>query len=89
MEPVPSLTVPPEHANLLLRECVAIAMERYFNDLDGEPPDNVYHMVLAEVERPLLEAVMKYTAGNQTQAAALLGVNRGTLRKKLKHYGLG
>ena len=45
-------------------------------------------MVLAEVEAPLLETVMEFTRGNQTKASTLLGLNRGTLRKKLKKYGL-
>ena len=43
---------------------------------------------MGEVERPLFEAVMKYTRGNQSQAAGILGINRGTLRKKLKTYEL-
>ena len=49
---------------------------------------DLYQMVLAEVEAPLLEAVMRYTGDNQSQASEILGLNRGTLRKKLKHYGL-
>jgi Fis family transcriptional regulator len=43
---------------------------------------------LSEVEAPLLEVVMQFTGGNQTRAAAILGLNRGTLRKKLRQYGL-
>jgi Fis family transcriptional regulator len=45
-------------------------------------------MFLQEVETPLLETVMAYVRGNQSKAAELLGINRGTLRKKLKMYGL-
>ena len=60
----------------------------YFNQLDGEPVSELYQMVLAEMEIPLLEKVLEYTRGNQTKAAELLGLNRGTLRKKLKQYGL-
>ncbi len=71
-----------------LRECVAEAMRCYFEHLEGQPARDVYNMVLAEVEAPLLTAVMEYTQGNQTQASELLGLNRGTLRKKLKQYGL-
>ncbi len=71
-----------------LRECVASAMDRYFAQLDGEMPAALYQMVLAEIEHPLLESVMRYTGGNQTRAARVLGLNRGTLRKKLKQYGL-
>lgn len=71
-----------------LRGSVEQAMENYFQHLDGQPVSNVYDMVLAEVEAPLLEVVLKYTRHNQTRAAQVLGLNRGTLRKKLKQYGL-
>jgi Fis family transcriptional regulator len=71
-----------------LRDCVEAAVNNYFYHLDGQETSNVYDMVLAEVEVPLLEAVMKYTQENQTKASSILGVNRGTLRKKLKKYGL-
>lgn len=68
--------------------CVKNAIERYFHDLNGEKPGDLYDMVIREVEAPLLEAVMQYTKGNQCQAAKVLGINRNTLRKKLKIYGL-
>ncbi|WP_106477161.1 DNA-binding transcriptional regulator Fis [Phytohalomonas tamaricis] len=71
-----------------LREAVEQAMARYFDHLDGENVSDLYTMVLAEVEAPLLNSVMEHTHGNQTQASAMLGLNRGTLRKKLKQYGL-
>lgn len=71
-----------------IRDSVAIALNNYFSHLDGQEVFDVYDMVLAEVEAPLLEAVMKYTRKNQTKAATLLGLNRGTLRKKLKQYGM-
>lgn len=71
-----------------LREHVEVAMTNYFKHLDGQPVSDVYQMVLSEVEAPLLEQVMKYVRNNQTKAAHLLGLNRGTLRKKLKQYGL-
>jgi Fis family transcriptional regulator len=45
-------------------------------------------MVMAEVEAPLLAVVLEYTKDNQSRAAELLGLNRGTLRKKMKEYGL-
>jgi Fis family transcriptional regulator len=48
----------------------------------------LYELILAEVEAPLMEAVMEYTKGNQSRAAIVLGLSRGTLRKKLKLYGL-
>lgn len=71
-----------------LRDCVEKAVNNYFQNLDGQDVSDVYEMVLAEVEAPMLEVVMKYTRHNQTKAANVLGLNRGTLRKKLKQYGL-
>ncbi|MHB1950325.1 MAG: helix-turn-helix domain-containing protein [Acidiferrobacteraceae bacterium] len=68
--------------------CVRSAVERYFQDLNGEPPPALYDMVVSEVEVPLLELAMEQTQGNQCQAAKLLGINRNTLRKKLKRHGL-
>ncbi|WP_227390792.1 DNA-binding transcriptional regulator Fis [Vreelandella malpeensis] len=71
-----------------LREAVEAAMRRYFEHLDGSQASDLYAMVMAEVEAPLLTCVMDHTDGNQTRAADVLGLNRGTLRKKLKQYGL-
>ncbi|GAA0557155.1 hypothetical protein GCM10008997_01430 [Halomonas salifodinae] len=71
-----------------LREAVDLAMRRYFAHLDGESVTGLYAMVLDEVEAPLLAAVMEHVNGNQTRAAELLGLNRGTLRKKLKQHAL-
>lgn len=62
------------------------ALQHYFAKLDGEQPANVYQMVLAEMEVPLLKTVMRYTNGNQSKAAKILGLSRGTLRKKLAIY---
>jgi len=71
-----------------LRDAVAKAMTHYFDQLEGENVSNVYDFVLAEIEAPLLEATMKFTRENQTNASKVLGLNRGTLRKKLKQYDL-
>ena len=71
-----------------LSVCVERALEAYFADLDGEPTTELYALVLEEVEAPLLATVMRRTGGNQSSAAKMLGLNRGTLRKKLKQYGL-
>lgn len=71
-----------------LHDCVEQAMKNYFTHLEGQSVTGVYDMVLSEVEAALFESVMDYTRGNQTTAAILLGVNRGTLRKKLKQYRL-
>jgi Fis family transcriptional regulator, factor for inversion stimulation protein len=71
-----------------IRESVAHAMQNYLSQLEGQDSTGVYDMVLAEVEEPLLQAIMKYTRKNQTRAANMLGLNRGTLRKKLKQYNM-
>lgn len=68
--------------------CIDSALERYFHDLDGHPPADLYRMVLHEVEMPLLKAVLDHTRGNQSKAAEILGINRSTLRKKLEIYNL-
>jgi Fis family transcriptional regulator, factor for inversion stimulation protein len=76
------------HKNQPLHDSVRQALETYFIQLKGQAPNNLYELVLAEVEVPLLEAVMEYTKSNQSRAAILLGLSRGTLRKKLKIYGM-
>jgi Fis family transcriptional regulator len=80
--------VAPEQAHQPLRLCVQQALETYFQHLDGQPPHDLYQFVMAEVEPPLLEVTLRYSAGNQSRAAELLGMNRGTLRKKLRYYGI-
>ncbi len=71
-----------------LREAVTASVRSYLEELDGQLSTDVYQMVLAEVEAPLLEEIMAYTRNNQTKASTMLGLNRGTLRKKLKQYNL-
>lgn len=64
------------------------ALQNYFRTLNGHRPGDLYEMVIGEIERPLLKTVLDYTEGNQSQAADILGINRGTLRKKLRQHGL-
>jgi len=64
------------------------AIEGYFRDLDGEKPCAVYDMVINCVEKPLLESVLHRVRGNQSHAAAMLGINRNTLRKKIRVHGI-
>ncbi len=71
-----------------LADCVREALESYFEQLDGHQAANLYQLVMGEMERPLLQTVMEHTKGNQTRAAALRGISRSTLRKKLAHHGL-
>ena len=77
-----------EDQNVPLSGTIKSMLEDYFNDLDGHPPADLYQMVLQEIEQPLLESVLHYTRGNQSKAAIVLGLNRGTLRKKLKQYDI-
>lgn len=69
-------------------QCVEKALEHYFRQLQGEAPAGLYDLVIAEVERPLLEVVMRHAGSNQSRAARFLGINRNTLRKKLTQYGI-
>jgi Fis family transcriptional regulator len=73
---------------LPLRGHTERALQEYFASLNGHRPARLYDMVLHEVEEPLFRAVLDYAAGNQSRAAGILGINRGTLRKKLRALGL-
>ena len=74
--------------DLPLRNHAERALTDYFANLNGHRPAQLYDMVLREVEEPLFRTVLDYAAGNQSQAAIILGINRGTLRKKLRQFGL-
>ncbi len=71
-----------------LRGSVKESLQGYFTQLDGQTPANLYGMVMAEVEKPLIEMVLKLTNGNQSKAAIILGISRGTLRKKMAIYDI-
>jgi Fis family transcriptional regulator len=68
--------------------CIRRMLKRYFKDLDGEKPGQLYEMMLSHVEKPMLEFVLNQAGHNQSRAAEWLGINRNTLRKKLQQYGL-
>jgi Fis family transcriptional regulator len=84
-EPVPTQVVPTEP---VLSKSVEIAVENYFDTMEDQAVTDLYEMVLSEVEAPLLSCVLRHTGNNQSQTALVLGLNRGTLRKKLKKYGM-
>jgi Fis family transcriptional regulator len=67
-----------------LADAVRRSLERYFKDMDGERPTDIYDMVLKNVEKPMIEMVLGQAEGNQTHAAAMLGIDRNTLRKKMQ-----
>lgn len=86
---VPSINAQSQVTQKPLRDSVKLAVKNYLAQLDGQDVENFYELILAEVEDPMLDIIMQYTRGNQTRAATMLGINRGTLRKKLKQYGRG
>ena len=67
-----------------IEECVRESLESYFRDLRGVEPTAIYDMVLKNIEKPLIETVLIKASGNQSQAAAMLGIDRNTLRKKIQ-----
>ena len=71
-----------------LHRCVESSLNTYFDALDGESCCGLFDLVMAEVERPMLISVMRHVGDNQSRAADVLGISRGTLRKKLLQHGL-
>jgi Fis family transcriptional regulator, factor for inversion stimulation protein len=72
----------------VLREYVAKTVRRYLHDMNGADVEDLHNVVLREIEAPLFNEVLRHCEGNQSRAAEMLGLNRATLRKKLKDYGL-
>lgn len=70
----------------LLQQSVEKAIRKYLSDLDGEIPCNLFDTVISEIEQPMLKTVLRHYDNNQSKTASCLGINRGTLRKKLKRY---
>ena len=71
-----------------LRQHVKNTISRYLQDMGNTRPENLYQMLLAEIEPPLIEEILKRTGGNQTQAAGMLGMTRNTLRSKMQRYSI-
>jgi Fis family transcriptional regulator len=78
----------PAGRSIPLRSMTEQALDSYFTSLNGHAPGRLYDLVMREVEEPLFRAVLDYAEGNQSRAAEVLGINRGTLRKKLRTYGI-
>tara|TARA_B100000780_G_scaffold231631_1_gene171447 strand:+ start:5102 stop:5371 length:270 start_codon:yes stop_codon:yes gene_type:complete len=83
---MPNTTDNTSSTSKTLSEQVKKSMNKYFKALGDVEPANVYEMVMSEVEPELLMSVMQFTKNNQSKAAAILGLNRATLRKKLHQY---
>lgn len=77
-----------ELVSLPLKQVVQETLRNYFSHIGSERPANFYSILLEEVEKPLLEVLIQHTHYNQVKMANILGLSRGTLRKKLKQYGL-
>jgi Fis family transcriptional regulator len=73
---------------ITLKQVVKDTLRNYFTNIGGEQPVAFYSILLEEIERPLLEVLINFTGYNQVKMANILGISRGTLRKKLKQYGL-
>ncbi len=69
-------------------DCIRASVEQYFKDLRGAEPDGLHDLIIAAVEKPLLDVVMRHAEGNQSKAAEWLGINRNTLRRKLLDHRL-
>jgi Fis family transcriptional regulator len=73
---------------LPLRDYTERVLADYFAHLNGHAPKHLHEWVMREVEEPLLRIVMQHSDGNLSRAAAMLGITRATLRKKLREFGL-
>lgn len=82
------VSMPENLDNVTLRNAVKDTLRNYFTNIGEEQPVDFYAILLEEVERPLLEVLINHTHYNQVKMANILGISRGTLRKKLKQYGL-
>ena len=71
-----------------LGDAVRRSLERYFKDMDGERPTAIYNMVLRNVEKPMIEVVLGRAEGNQSRAAAMLGINASTFNSRMRALGL-
>lgn len=79
---------PVENGAKALRECVTIVVTQFLDDMGSTPPKDLHERIMSEAERPLIEAVLKHTDGNQSRAAEILGMTRATLRKRIRRYAL-
>lgn len=72
--------------DVCLNKFVRDVVKQYLDDMGSTPPDNLYQVILSEVERPLIQTVLEYAAGNQSRAANILGITRATLRNRIQRY---
>lgn len=77
-----------DRKTITLKQVVKDTLRNYFTNIGNEQPIDFYSILLEEIERPLLEVLINHTHYNQVKMAQILGISRGTLRKKLKQYGM-
>ena len=82
------VTLAEDLETVTLKQVVKDTLRNYFSNIGGEQPIDFYAILLEEIERPLLEVLINHTHYNQVKMAYILGISRGTLRKKLKQYGM-
>lgn len=71
-----------------LEQWLQKTVKQYVSHMNGHDNGHLYELIVSGVEKPLVEIVLQETGGNRTQAANILGINRNTLRKKIKEYDL-
>lgn len=71
-----------------LESIVDLKIARFLDQLAGYHPEDLHALIMKKVEKPLLGQILRRTGGNQVHASKILGINRNTLRKKMKLYGL-
>ena len=76
-------TIGKRKINNLINSVISESLEDYFEQLGDSEPRDLYNLVMNQAEKPLLISIMRYTGGNQSKAASILGLSRATLRKKL------
>ena len=81
-------SAPEAEKQITLRQNVQAAIRRYLEDMGQSQPECLYRTLMSEVEPPLIEEVLRYTQGNQSRTAKILGMTRNTLRAKLNRYDI-
>lgn len=71
-----------------IEDVVELKISRFLDQIGTFYPENVHELIMSKVEKPLLIQILRRVGGNQVQAARILGINRNTLRKKIKIYGI-
>ena len=74
--------------NYSMEDVVELKISRFLDQMGHFQPENMHDLIMSKVEKPLLTQILRRVGGNQVQASRILGINRNTLRKKIKHYNI-